>query len=120
MSTIKVDNLQTTGGAGQYTAKAWVLFNGQGSITIRGSGNVSSLTDNGTGTFTTNFSSALSSANYTYAHGISGNADLPDFTSHYKQEETKTSSAFKVRWGYASPGSHALGDPRYGGLTITL
>tara|TARA_R110000823_G_scaffold241343_1_gene366085 strand:+ start:994 stop:1356 length:363 start_codon:yes stop_codon:yes gene_type:complete len=120
MSTIKVDTIQTTGGVGLYPARAWVLFNGEGSTTIRGSGNVSSLTDNGTGTFTTNFASALSSQNYGYSHGISGNADLPDFTSHYKQDETKTTGAFKVRWGYASPGAHALSDPLYGGITVLL
>ena len=120
MSTIKVDNLQTTGGAGLYTARAWVLFNGEGSVAIRGSGNVSSLTDNGTGTYTTNFASALSSADYGYSHGVSGNASLPDFNSHHQEGETKTTSGFKIRWGYCNPGDHALGDPQYGGLTVLL
>jgi len=65
MSTIKVDNLQTTGGAGLYTARAWVNFNGSGTVAIRGSGNVSSITDNAVGEYTTNFSSALPSSSYT-------------------------------------------------------
>ena len=49
------------------TAKAWVNFNGQGTInsgSIRGSFNVSSITDNGTGDYTVNFASALADANY--------------------------------------------------------
>jgi len=64
MSTIKVDNLQTTGGAGLYPAKAWVNFNGTGTVAIRNDGNVSSITDNGTGLYTTNFSLAMGGADY--------------------------------------------------------
>lgn len=64
MSTIKVDNLQTTGGAGLYPAKAWVNFNGNGTIAIRRDGNVSSLTDYGTGNYGFNFSNNLSAGNY--------------------------------------------------------
>jgi hypothetical protein len=64
MSTLRVDTLQTTGGAGLYPAKAWVNFNGTGSVAIREDANVSSITDGGTGTYTTNFSNSMSSANY--------------------------------------------------------
>jgi len=64
MSTIKVDNLQTTGGAGLYPARAWVNFNGTGTVAIRDDGNVSSITDNGTGDYTLTFDNALSSSNY--------------------------------------------------------
>lgn len=63
MSTIKVDNLQTTGGASLYPARAWVNFNGQGTPAIRGSGNVSSLTDISTGKFGVNLSSVTTDAN---------------------------------------------------------
>ena len=65
MSTIKVDNLQTTGGDGLYPARVWVNFNGSGTVAIRASGNVSSITDDGTGEYTASFSSSLPSANYT-------------------------------------------------------
>ena len=47
-----------------YGCRAWVNFNGQGTPAIRASGNVSSLTDNGDGDYTVNFSTALSDANY--------------------------------------------------------
>jgi hypothetical protein len=44
--------------------RAWVNFNGTGTVAIRASYNVSSITDNGTGDYTVNFSTALSDANY--------------------------------------------------------
>ena len=45
-------------------AKAWVNFNGSGTVAIRDSSNVSSITDNGTGTYTVNFTTAMANANY--------------------------------------------------------
>lgn len=71
MSTIKVDSLQTTGGAGLYPAKAWVNFNGTGTVAIRRDGNVSSLSDYGTGNYGVNLSNNLSAANYSVG-GVAG------------------------------------------------
>jgi hypothetical protein len=62
MSTIKVDNLQTTGGAGLYPARAWSTFNGQGTVSITVSEGVSSITDNGTGLYTLNLSNSTTTA----------------------------------------------------------
>ena len=45
-------------------AKAWVNFNGTGTVAIRSSFNVSSITDNGTGDYTVNFTTAMPNANY--------------------------------------------------------
>jgi len=45
-------------------AKAWVNFDGTGTVAIRASFNVSSITDNGTGDYTVNFTTALADANY--------------------------------------------------------
>jgi len=45
-------------------AKAWVSFNGTGTVAIRESFNVSSITDNGTGDYTVNFTTAMPNANY--------------------------------------------------------
>jgi hypothetical protein len=47
-----------------YGCRAWVNFNGTGTPAIRASGNVSSITDNGTGDYTINFTNALVDANY--------------------------------------------------------
>jgi hypothetical protein len=44
--------------------KAWVNFNGTGTVAIRDSFNVSSITDNGTGDYTINFTTAMPNANY--------------------------------------------------------
>jgi hypothetical protein len=64
MSTLRVNTLQNTSGVEVYTAKAWVNFNGTGTVAIRASGNVSSVTDNGVGDYTINFTTALADANY--------------------------------------------------------
>lgn len=53
-----------SGTAPLYAARAWVNFNGTGTVAIRASGNVSSITDNGTGDYTVNFTTAMSDANY--------------------------------------------------------
>jgi len=47
-----------------YGCRAWVNFNGTGTVAIRASGNVSSITDNTTGDYTINFTTAMADANY--------------------------------------------------------
>jgi hypothetical protein len=49
--------------------KAWVNFNGTGTVAINGSFNVSSITDNGTGDYTVNFTTAMPNANYSAVYG---------------------------------------------------
>ena len=49
---------------GQQACKAWVNFNGTGTVAIRAAYNVSSITDNGTGNYTVNFTTAMVDANY--------------------------------------------------------
>jgi hypothetical protein len=53
-----------SGTAPLYMCRAWVNFNGTGTVAILGSGNVSSITDNGTGQYTVNFTTALADTNY--------------------------------------------------------
>ena len=55
---------ETTGSAPYYGARAWCDLDGTGTATIDASGNVSSVTDNGTGDFTLNFTTAMPDANY--------------------------------------------------------
>jgi hypothetical protein len=71
MSTIRVNAIQNTSGVEVYTAKAWVNFNGTGTVAIRASGNVSSITDNGTGDYTVNFTTAMADENYASTFGAS-------------------------------------------------
>ena len=56
-----------SGTAPLYMCRAWVNFNGTGTVAIRASGNVSSITDGGTGTYTVNFTTAIVDANYAAA-----------------------------------------------------
>lgn len=56
-----------TGSAPGYAARAWVNFNGTGTVSIKASGNVSSITDGGVGFYTVNFNTAMSDANYAVA-----------------------------------------------------
>jgi len=56
--------LGNVGTAPVYAARAWVNFNGTGTVAIRASGNVTSITDNGTGDYTVNFTTAMPDANY--------------------------------------------------------
>lgn len=53
-----------TGSAPSYLCRAWVNFNGTGTVAIRASGNVSSISDNGLGSYTVNFATAMPDANY--------------------------------------------------------
>lgn len=69
-------NLQFNSGYGSvataYGCRAWVNFNGTGTVAIRASGNVSSITDNGVGDYTANFANAMPDANYA-ANGLTQN-----------------------------------------------
>lgn len=73
-------------------AKAWVNFNGTGTPAIRASFNVTSITDNGTGDYTVNFTTALTDTNYCPVFGDEGGLD----THRYQSSSTKTTSAFTV------------------------
>ena len=59
-----VDRFNVTGSAPTYACRAWVNFNGTGTVAIRASGNVSSITDNGLGDYTVNFSTAMQDDDY--------------------------------------------------------
>lgn len=64
MSTAKFSTWLNPDGTENYKCRAWVNFNGTGTVAIRAAGNVSSITDNGTGDYTVNFTNAMSDANY--------------------------------------------------------
>ena len=64
-------------GSENYKCRAWVNFNGTGTVAIRASGNVSSITDNGTGDYTVNFTTAMTDVNFT-AIGVGGDGGNGD------------------------------------------
>jgi len=100
--------MSTTNGAGSvakaYDCRAWVNFNGTGTVAIRASGNVSSITDNGTGNYTVNFTTAMPDTNYSV--GLGGNRDNTATTSFGMAINTVTTSSVKISTftsGYADP-----------------
>ena len=60
------------GAAPRYACRAWVNFNGTGTVAIRAAGNVSSITDSGVGNYVINFATAMTDANYASAGAASG------------------------------------------------
>jgi hypothetical protein len=62
-----------SGSAPSYSARAWVNFDGTGTVAVRASGNVSSITDNGTGDYTINFTTAMSDSDFSVT-GVVGNS----------------------------------------------
>ena len=70
MSTLKADTIVASDGSSPVTLtkqvanKAWVHIDGTGTVTIDGSFNVASVTDNGTGDYTVNFTNSMSDASY--------------------------------------------------------
>ena len=86
-----------SGSAPVFACRAWVNFNGSGTVSVRASGNVSSITDNGTGLYTMNFASSLVDANSSLT-GVCREASsgYGDFVS-FPLGGTYTSSAIMVR-----------------------
>jgi len=63
------NNFGTVANLPAYQCRAWVNFNGTGTVAIRASGNVSSITDNGTGDYTMNFTTAMPDTSYSVIQG---------------------------------------------------
>jgi hypothetical protein len=93
-------NLQFNSGFGSvataYGCRAWVNFNGTGTPAIRASGNVSSITDNGVGTYTVNFTNSMPDVNY--AAVVSGGTGAGNANNNNSPgNTTPTSSAFPIQ-----------------------
>ena len=85
-----------------YGCRAWVNFNGTGTVAIRASGNVSSITDNGTASYTVNFATAMPDVDYviTGSCGSTGSSSGQWFTSGFNKDsfnDVRTTSACHVQ-----------------------
>ena len=119
MSTIKADTLSTLDGTKSITtdrvtqgvARAWVNFNGTGTVAIRASYNVSSITDNGTGQYTVNFTAAMPDANYSVVSS-SASGTLAANSTYPLQAETYNTTSVQVvtRYNGASVTAAILSD----------
>lgn len=95
-------NIQFNSGYGSvataYGCRAWVNFNGTGTVAIRASGNVSSITDNGVGDYTVNFTNSMPDANY--AMVVTARSDNDNVGSYIlasqKLTGAKTTSACQI------------------------
>jgi hypothetical protein len=81
-----------------YGCRAWVNFNGTGTVAITASGNVSSITDNGVGDYTINFTTALSDANYNFVTNSSNttSANILCIAQLNWDNPTKSTSALRL------------------------
>jgi hypothetical protein len=98
MGTLKFNQWQNPDGTENYKCRAWVNFNGTGTVAIRASGNVSSITDNGVGDYTINMTTALSDANYSVvgSTGDSGTDTDKQFWVWQKDTGNRTASAVRL------------------------
>ena len=99
------------------SAKAWVNFNGTGTIATRDSLNVASLTDNGTGNYTVTFSSAIANSNYSISSS-SGQPERPLRTGSDKSGGDVTTASVRLHQYYGTSGA-ALGED-VGFITFSL
>jgi hypothetical protein len=79
--------------------RAWVNFNGTGTVAIRASFNVSSITDNGTGNYTVNFTTTMIDENYSACVTIQRENSSANYANVYGSyaADTWTTSAFQIR-----------------------
>jgi hypothetical protein len=87
------------GVATAYGCRAWVNFNGTGTVSIRSSGNVSSITDQGTGAYRVNLTNAMPDANYSAVISVGRGTDDYNAVTALSGENF-TSSTFAIRTGF--------------------
>jgi len=114
--------LNATGAAPLYACRAWVNFNGTGVVAIRASGNVTSITDNGPGDYTVNFTAAMPDANYstvfTTAVPATGGPGIAA-VSNGLQGTTPTTSAVRLRcWSTDTNFAGAARDVTFANVAI--
>lgn len=99
-----------------YPVKAWVSFNGTGVVAIRASLNVSSITDNGVGNYTVNFSTAMADTDYVVLGNAQSNTPV---ISVNPKSTVRTVNAIAVGVGYTDTApSFRVADTDYVSVTI--
>ncbi|MFG1388796.1 hypothetical protein [Xanthobacter versatilis] len=99
-----------SGTAPSYSVRAWVVFNGTGTVSILASANVSSITDNGTGNYTVNFTTAFPDANYAVLGSVRFNTGNSYLSSvGINNGTTPTTSAVNIAVVTVAGGSTNVG-----------
>lgn len=112
MSTLNVANISDgtdtveTGYVVNGSAKAWVNFNGTGTIAVRDSMNVSSLIDNAAGDYGVSYSNSLANANYSYVTTTSNGAALRASTLSVVSVSSATYRTSTALSGYIASGTY--------------
>jgi hypothetical protein len=96
-----------SGTAPLYMCRAWVNFNGTGTVAIRASGNVSSITDNGTGNYTVNFTTAMPDVNYAVVGSSRAASEVGNVFMQPLPDVQNTTSATRVSTILGSTGTAA-------------
>jgi hypothetical protein len=97
-----------------YGCRAWVNFNGTSTVSIRASGNVTSITDNGTGDYTVNFTTAMPDANYAWS-GSATNAANSNIVMGQNAPTAPTASALRINTAQAAV---AIADMQYVSISV--
>ena len=105
--------LNASGDAPVYACRAWVNFDGEGTVAIRASGNVSSITDNGTGNYTVNFATAMPDANY-----YVGESGARNSTSEIRHTNVFTRTTSQVQITCVENNASNFRDTAYAGVAI--
>lgn len=111
MSTLRLTTISNQTGSSSVpsetvingSAKAWVVFNGTGTVAIVGSFNVSSITDNGVGLYQVNFTNALTDANFSTV--ITGGGQGASGSTYAVDAGSATTAKVNIRSRAVSGGS---------------
>lgn len=123
MSTLRVSSIQDTSGGNASTpaaiangvAKAWVNFNGTGTVAVRASYNVSSITDNNIGNYTVNITSAFADTNYSVVATASRVGDTTSSGAHSLLPATYATSSVVL---LSTRGTGTASDPDFVNVAI--
>lgn len=118
MSTARFNTLQNAAGTKSVpvetvvdgSAKAWVNFNGTGTVAIRAAFNVTSITDNGIGDYTVNFTNPLPDTNYVAFCNVGGTSgNRLAWTGDEGRPRTASQiSITAISTGFSSPADSAI------------
>jgi len=90
-----------------YGVRAWVNFNGQNNVAVRGSGNVSSVWDQGLGQFRINFSTSMPDTNYAVSGAGQDNTSAVGDTSFHFRIGSKLTTYNEISFANGAQSSYA-------------
>ena len=121
MSTLKVTNIQATGETASRAvsgvAAAWCNFNGTGTVAVRDSTNVASVTDSGLGNFRVNYTSDMANSDYSATFGGKWSTSVRTWYNAGNTSHPNPSTS-SVTFAAYSDGTSAFVDAEYHFITI--